>query len=92
MYGIPIEQLRESLSYQYLFKDALEKGREEGRREAAAHMFQHLTAKRLPNLDVGDALVRIKDTSELEQLCLDLDQFSDEASLLQKLNELTAKE
>ena len=95
MYGIPIEQLRESSGYQYLFKDALEKGREEGReegqREAAARLFQHLAAKRFPDLDVSEVLAKINDSYALEQLCLDLDQFSGEASLLQKLSELAVK-
>jgi predicted transposase YdaD len=95
MYGIPIEQLRESSGYQYLFKDALEKGREEGReegqREAAARLFQHLAAKRFPDLDVSEVLAKINDSYALEQLCLDLDQFSSEASLLQKLSELAVK-
>lgn len=96
MYGIPIEQLRESSGYQYLFNDALgvglEKGREEGREQAITALFQRLAAKRFPKIDLGEALAKVEDIDALEQLCLDLDQYPDEASLLQKLNELADKE
>lgn len=92
MYGIPIEQLKESSGYQFLFNEAVETGIRKGRKETIAEMLQRLAAKRFSELDLTEAMAKVADVDELEQLCLDLDQFPDQASLLRRLDELAVKE
>lgn len=103
MYGIPLEQLEESSGYQYLFQRAREQGRvegqeqgreegrEEGRQQAVISLFCRLAARRFPGLQFGDELAQIGDVAVLEQLCLDLDQFSDAAALQQRVAELARR-
>ena len=92
MYNIPLEQIKETPGYQYLFRKAIEEGREEGqlqgRREAITGLFSRLAEKRFPGIQFGDELEAVSDLEGLEQLCVDLDQFPDEASLRKRLAEI----
>ncbi|MCI0486573.1 MAG: hypothetical protein L0229_08225, partial [Blastocatellia bacterium] len=96
MYNIPLEQIKETPGYQYLFGKAIEEGREEGRheghlqgrREAVIDLFSRLAEKRFPGIQFRHELEAVSDLEGLEQLCVDLDQFPDEASLRKRLAEL----
>ncbi len=88
MYNIPLEQIKETPGYQYLFGKAIEEGQLRGRREAVIDLFSRLAEKRFPGIQFGHELEAVSDLEGLEQLCIDLDQVPDEASLQKRLAEL----
>ncbi len=82
---IPLQQLRDSSVYQYIFTEGREEGREEGRRNTALHFFRRLAAKRFPGLALGAELEAIRDPEALERLACELDELADENALRQRL-------
>lgn len=94
---IPIEQLRESSFYQFILDEGREEGRDEGREKgreeglvALADVFRLLAAKRFAGLQLGSEVEAVGDLDALRQLCHELEQIPDPATLQQRLLELAA--
>jgi len=85
---IPLEQLKESSFYRWIVQEGLKEGREEGEIKGAATALRMLIAKRFPNLQVDEAIDRIRDASLLQQLCVEVIEIQDEATLQRRLTEL----
>ncbi len=91
---IPLELLRKSEMYQDILAEGREEGREEGLaegRQIVIDLLRRMTARGFPGLTLGAEIESIRDLKALEQLCLDLDQFTDAAALQHRLTELTAQ-
>ena len=67
---IPIEQLRESSTYQYILQEGLREGEQKGKLEESRNTLLKLIAKRFPTLDLRSEIEHINDLSILEDLCL----------------------
>jgi hypothetical protein len=78
---IPIEQLKESSFYQYIA--------EIEQREALAKMLRLLIAKRFPGLNVAAEIERIHNAAVLQQLCVEMIDMPDAATLQKRLAEAT---
>ncbi|MCI0489678.1 MAG: hypothetical protein L0229_24075, partial [Blastocatellia bacterium] len=77
---IPLDQLKESSMYQLIA--------EEGLKEGSAETLRLMIAKRFPELDVTDEISRISDPSILQQLCVEMIDIPDAASLEKRLAEI----
>jgi predicted transposase YdaD len=93
---IPMEIYKESSFYKAIQQEArdegLEEGREEGREEGERLMlielFTDFAAKRFPGFEPEVDLDRVKNLSALKQICLDLDEVPDVATLQRQLSKL----
>jgi predicted transposase YdaD len=85
---IPWEQLQESSFVQFVMEKGQEKGRVEGRAKTFIEVIRELAAKRFPGLALGRELDAIQDVEVLHQLCLQVDDFADAASLQRRVREL----
>jgi len=78
--------LKETPFYQFI----REEGFEEGERRKLIEMFRKFAVKRFPGLELGAEPEQVCDVEALKQLCLNLDQIPDEATLRARLAELIA--
>jgi predicted transposase YdaD len=96
---IPLEQLRESSTYQYILQEGRQEGRqeglEEGRQEGleegeqkgkiveSRHTLTKLIAKRFPDLNLQAEIESIASLSILEELCLQVLDAANSAEMQQ---------
>jgi predicted transposase YdaD len=87
---VPLHILKETPFYQEIREEGREEGFEKGERKKLIEMFRKLATKHFPAFEVGEELEQVRDLAALEQLCLDLDQIQDEATVRARLAELIA--
>ena len=85
------EVLRETPMYQDILEEGREEGREEGHRQALFSLIDRFTARRFPNSSPVEEVQMIRDLNVLEQLCLDMERFSDLEAFRQWILDLAAR-
>ena len=93
---VPIELLRQSEMHQAILNEGreedLQKGLEEGRqegRETLINLLRGMAARRFPGFTLGAEAERIQDLEALEQICYELYEIPDAATLRQRLAALS---
>jgi predicted transposase YdaD len=82
------EVLRETPMYQDILEEGREEGREEGHRQALFNLIGRFLERRFPNSEPVEEVLMIRDVSALEQLCLEMDRFSDLGAFRQRTLDL----
>ncbi len=88
---IPIEVYKESPAIEFLIDKSKDHWKEEGRKEGGVQVLSEtlrlLIASRFPKLKVAQKIKRIRNAALLQQLCLEVGETPDAASMRKRLDE-----